>query len=47
MAIPQRVRIVEVGPRDGSQNEKQTVPTEIKIGADSSGALGRNRPQDH
>ena len=31
MAIPQRVRIVEVGPRDGLQNEKQTVPTEIKI----------------
>jgi isopropylmalate/homocitrate/citramalate synthase len=31
MAIPQRVRIVEVGPRDGLQNEKQTVPAEIKI----------------
>ena len=25
------VRIVEVGPRDGLQNEKQTVPTEIKL----------------
>ena len=31
MAIPQRVRIVEVGPRDGLQNEKQTVPAETKI----------------
>ena len=28
MTIPQRVRIVEVGPRDGLQNEKQTVSTE-------------------
>lgn len=25
------VRIVEVGPRDGLQNEKQTVPTETKV----------------
>ena len=25
------MRIVEVGPRDGLQNEKQTVPTETKI----------------
>jgi isopropylmalate/homocitrate/citramalate synthase len=31
MGIPQKVRIVEVGPRDGLQNEKQTVPTETKI----------------
>ena len=31
MAIPRSVRIVEVGPRDGLQNEKQTVPTETKI----------------
>ncbi len=29
--IPQRVRLVEVGPRDGLQNEKQLVPTEIKL----------------
>jgi hydroxymethylglutaryl-CoA lyase len=28
---PQSVRIVEVGPRDGLQNEKQVVPTETKI----------------
>jgi len=27
----QSVRIVEVGPRDGLQNEKQVVPTETKI----------------
>ena len=31
MAIPSSVRIVEVGPRDGLQNEKQIVPTETKI----------------
>ena len=29
--LPRRVRLVEVGPRDGLQNEKATVPTEIKI----------------
>ncbi len=31
MAIPQAVKIVEVGPRDGLQNEKEFVPTAIKI----------------
>lgn len=31
MAIPGRVRIVEVGPRDGLQNEKQIVPTATKV----------------
>nr|MBL8409847.1 hydroxymethylglutaryl-CoA lyase [Dechloromonas sp.] len=31
MMLPKRVKIVEVGPRDGLQNEKQVVPTEIKI----------------
>jgi len=31
MNFPSRVKIVEVGPRDGLQNEKQVVPTEIKI----------------
>jgi hydroxymethylglutaryl-CoA lyase len=25
------VTVVEVGPRDGLQNEKTTIPTEIKI----------------
>ncbi len=29
--LPNKVKIVEVGPRDGLQNEKQLVPTEIKI----------------
>ena len=29
--LPNKVKIVEVGPRDGLQNEKQVVPTEIKI----------------
>jgi hydroxymethylglutaryl-CoA lyase len=31
MNLPKQVKIVEVGPRDGLQNEKQVVPTEIKI----------------
>src|SRR6266705_3611701 len=30
-ALPRTVRIVEVGPRDGLQNEKAQVPTEQKI----------------
>ncbi|KAG0701194.1 Hydroxymethylglutaryl-CoA lyase, mitochondrial [Chionoecetes opilio] len=28
---PQKVKIVEVGPRDGLQNEKALVPTQVKI----------------
>lgn len=31
MTLPSKVKIVEVGPRDGLQNEKQIVPTAIKI----------------
>jgi hydroxymethylglutaryl-CoA lyase len=31
MALPSKVRIVEVGPRDGLQNEPQIVPTATKI----------------
>ena len=31
MTLPKKVRIVEVGPRDGLQNEAKIVPTEIKI----------------
>jgi hydroxymethylglutaryl-CoA lyase len=31
MALPQRVRIVDVGPRDGLQNEKQMIPADIKV----------------
>ena len=30
--IPARVRIIDVGPRDGLQNEKTPVPADIKIG---------------
>ncbi|ELT97187.1 hypothetical protein CAPTEDRAFT_172450 [Capitella teleta] len=29
--LPASVKIVEVGPRDGLQNEKEVVPTEVKI----------------
>ena len=32
MRLPQEVRMVEVGPRDGLQNEAQIVPTEVKVG---------------
>ncbi|MDR7092052.1 hydroxymethylglutaryl-CoA lyase [Cellvibrio fibrivorans] len=31
MNLPKKVRIVEVGPRDGLQNEKQAIPTVAKI----------------
>ncbi|PIP79200.1 MAG: hydroxymethylglutaryl-CoA lyase [Gammaproteobacteria bacterium CG22_combo_CG10-13_8_21_14_all_40_8] len=31
MTLPQFVKIVEVGPRDGLQNEKTPVPTEVKV----------------
>ena len=31
MSMPTHVRIVEVGPRDGLQNEKAIVPTAVKI----------------
>lgn len=30
-SLPQRVKIVEVGPRDGLQNEKEAVPAAVKI----------------
>lgn len=31
MQLPPRVKLVEVGPRDGLQNEKQPVPASVKI----------------
>ena len=31
MTLPSTVRIVEVGPRDGLQNEKALIPTAAKI----------------
>jgi hydroxymethylglutaryl-CoA lyase len=31
MNLPKHVRLVEVGPRDGLQNEKEVVPAEIKV----------------
>jgi hydroxymethylglutaryl-CoA lyase len=30
-ALPSKVTIVDVGPRDGLQNEKQTIPVEVKV----------------
>lgn len=32
MRLPAKVKIVEVGPRDGLQNEPSPVPTDIKVG---------------
>ena len=41
MTLPPRVTIVEVGPRDGLQNEPGTVPTDVKVGfIDRLGAAG-------
>lgn len=31
MTLPAHVKIIEVGPRDGLQNEAQTIPADIKI----------------
>lgn len=31
MAFPHHIKIVEVGPRDGLQNEKQILPAQVKI----------------
>ena len=31
MSIPSRVQLIDVGPRDGLQNEKQPVPAAVKI----------------
>ena len=31
MNTPARVKMVEVGPRDGLQNESKSVPTEVKV----------------
>jgi len=31
MTVPEKVRLYEVGPRDGLQNEPQLVPAEVKI----------------
>ena len=30
-SLPRQVKIVEVGPRDGLQNEKASVPAAVKI----------------
>ncbi|MGJ7489958.1 hydroxymethylglutaryl-CoA lyase [Variovorax sp. ZT4R33] len=32
MTLPTRVKLIDVGPRDGLQNEKQPVSAEVKIG---------------
>ncbi len=31
MGMPSKVKVVEVGPRDGLQNEKETIPVEVKV----------------
>jgi len=41
MNLPQRVRLVEVGPRDGLQNEATMVPADVKVALiDLLGAAG-------
>ncbi|HEX9790109.1 MAG TPA: hydroxymethylglutaryl-CoA lyase [Kiloniellales bacterium] len=41
MTLPKRVKMVEVGPRDGLQNESAVVPAEVKIALiDSLGEAG-------
>ena len=30
-SLPKKVKIVEVGPRDGLQNEKEFVPINVKV----------------
>jgi hydroxymethylglutaryl-CoA lyase len=30
-SLPKRVKIVEVGPRDGLQNEKEVIPADVKV----------------
>ncbi|HXD04401.1 MAG TPA: hydroxymethylglutaryl-CoA lyase, partial [Novosphingobium sp.] len=32
MKLPGKVKLVDVGPRDGLQNEKEAVPADVKIG---------------
>ena len=32
MSLPAKVRLFEVGPRDGLQNEKDIVPVSVKVG---------------
>jgi hydroxymethylglutaryl-CoA lyase len=31
MTLPSKVKIIDVGPRDGLQNEKETIPVEVKV----------------
>ncbi|NEX63241.1 hydroxymethylglutaryl-CoA lyase [Noviherbaspirillum galbum] len=31
MGLPRKVKIIDVGPRDGLQNEKETIPVEVKV----------------
>jgi hydroxymethylglutaryl-CoA lyase len=31
MSLPSKVKIIDVGPRDGLQNEKETIPVEVKV----------------
>lgn len=41
MTLPSKVQMVEVGPRDGLQNQKQTIPLEAKLQLiDDLGAAG-------
>ena len=44
MNYPKRVRLVEVGPRDGLQNEARPVPVDAKVALiDALSAAGHSR----
>ena len=38
MTLPKRVTVFEVGPRDGLQNEKASIPVDDKVACQHSGA---------
>ena len=43
MALPEKVTLVEVGPRDGLQNESKTIPLHTKLQLiDDLGAAGHS-----
>jgi len=43
MHLPKSVKLVEVGPRDGLQNEQAIVPTDVKVQLNRP--LERHRPE--
>ena len=46
MTIPKKVHIYEVGPRDGLQNEKKIIPTNIKVKLINELLIGAPKAQE-